>query len=91
MPPSQHREGLPFERVAATWGGTLPWLADVNPDLVVVNRRTASAWQEHAGEQAYYRCLDEGSCGYKRLLTLDYMAVYQREPRSTQARSAPVD
>jgi hypothetical protein len=80
-----------FERVAATWGGTLRWLADVNPDLVVVNRRTASAWQDHASEQAYYLCLDAGTCGYTRVLTLDFMAVYQRDPHPILTHTAQVD
>lgn len=67
-----------YTRVAATWGGSRPWLAKLNPDVVVVNRWIASAWRGDPGKEAYYHCLETGTCSYERIFALDAISVYQR-------------
>ena len=67
-----------FARAEGTWGGSREWLASVDPDLVVVNRGALTASSGHPDQETYYRCLEDGSCGYRRVFAVEYMSVYER-------------
>jgi hypothetical protein len=67
-----------FTSIVATWGGSRSWLAELNPDVVVVNGAIAGGWLGDPAKEAYYRCLENGGCGYERVFALDEIVVYQR-------------
>jgi hypothetical protein len=71
-----------FRDASPTWGGSRPWLSDLNPDIVIVNDVTAGAVMGDAGHAAYYRCLASGSCGYGRVRSYGEITVYARSDQA---------
>ena len=71
-----------FSDVRATWGGTLAWLGDVDPDAVIVNGFVSDHYATDDPERAaYYAALANGRGGFDPLLTRGTFAVYARRSR----------
>ena len=70
-----------FPNVSVTWGGTIEWLAAINPDIVVTEVSTAEYAAVDAEHRVYYECLAAGTCGYERALTRGDLSVYVRKGR----------
>jgi len=70
-----------FPNVSVTWGGTIEWLASINPDIVVTEVSTAEYAAVDAEHRVYYECLSAGTCGYERALTRGDLSVYVRKGR----------
>jgi 4-amino-4-deoxy-L-arabinose transferase-like glycosyltransferase len=70
-----------FPHAFVTWGGTVDWLASINPDLVVVEVATAGYAGEQPEHRLYYECLAAGTCGYERALSRENLVVYVRRGR----------
>jgi hypothetical protein len=84
-----------FQDVRSTRGGTMRWLEEVRPHVVVVHAAVAEQFDTAQSEKAdYYRCLHDGSCGFERLLSAGQVSVYARRSVSaslfSQAIATPV-
>ncbi len=76
-----------FTNTTATWGETRQWLARLDPDVVVVNRASSRQWRGPNDEPSYAACLDQNTCGYATVFTIESIAIFQK--RAPAASAAP--
>jgi hypothetical protein len=65
-----------FTDATATWGASSAWLASLNPDVVVVNDGVSPLWHGSGREESYSVCLVRGTCGYRRVFTLQPISIF---------------
>lgn len=70
-----------FERASATWAGSLAWLREIDPDVVIVNHLTSDLSRANVEAGDYYRCVEGGACGFNLVHTRGEIAVYARMDR----------
>lgn len=70
-----------FEQVTPTWNGSLAWLRRTDPDIVIVNHLTTDQFRGDRQAGDYYRCLEDGTCGFRWIVSRGEIDVYARPER----------
>lgn len=73
-----------FQDASPTWGGTRDWLAQLNPDIVIVNSVTAGTVMGDPRHAEYYQCLAMGACGYARVIARGDITIYGRSDQAAE-------
>jgi len=67
-----------FVNATGTWGQTPDWLASKKPDIVVIRSDVSGQWKSADGRPSYSACLEDGSCGYRKVFALDPVEIFGR-------------
>src|SRR3989442_13217905 len=70
-----------FQDVWPTWGGSIRWLQEIDPDVVIVNHLAAARYFADRNVGEYYQCLSTRNCGFEPIIKRGEIIVYARRER----------